>query len=586
MVRRVLATLRERMTTMPGHRIAEHATGWCGVGITGPGKFDGSIAVHPTANRGAFIADGEVYHVTGPDACPRCGAEAWQEVARRWTRSPAITTLDGLYTAVAIEGDGGVNPELSIFNDRYGSRRLYYAELPDAFVFAAELAPIAAWLGPAAEIDDAFVRESICLGSPLGDHTWIRGVSLFPPATVMRVSPGKVRTTRYWTGVDIVQPGTNVAEDRFERLHSLWSRAVETRVRGPRVGQLLSGGLDSRLILGEATRHRHQWMTATFGEPGADDVRFARRCAEAAGVPWLFWRSPRPGWLERRLAFSVAHDGVVDVVNANHSELVDALGGLMDYEVSGFLGDVVMGGTYLGITREDALDYVPYWHSPVSVDAAAIGERARAAIDRSASPWMWMLENKLRRSINGWPHVAVNHLEVRKPFLDYALFEFCAGLAAEERRERRPQIELLTRYYPSLARLPWQKTGVRPAAGWASRTAMKGVRVTYRTGQRILAKAGGTPSPWIRNAWNVDGWCSSPAVKQAVTESVTAPSSLLADFLDRGAIATALELGFERHAIATEVVMNLYRAEHVLAKFKSLRTEAIPFPSLLSPSLA
>src|SRR4029077_7434113 len=149
---------------------------------------------------------------------------------------------------------------------------------------------------------------------------------------------------------------------------------------------------------GEAVRDRDDWTCATYGEAGADDVRFAKRSAEAAGVPWLFWELPGDDWLARRVAHCVEHDGIVDVVNAHHAGLVKTLGERMDVEVSGHLGDAVMAGTGVDLTPGTAMGNVPYWASPVSVDAAYASARIEAEAATATSAWSWMLENKWRRA--------------------------------------------------------------------------------------------------------------------------------------------------------------------------------------------
>jgi asparagine synthetase B (glutamine-hydrolysing) len=575
-VRDRLRRMRGFMTSRPAHRFVEHVVDGAGVGITGRGVFDGTLALHEGPARRTLVADGEAYHVSQDGRAYRGGA-AWPIVhARLIARgAAAIASVDGVYNAVEIDPCTPTGPRLSILNDRYGSRRLYYADLADAFVFASEMAPLVAWLGDAAAIDGEFLRESICFGSAFGDRTWIRDISLFPPATVMSVTRDGVGTRRYWHWSEVPPAGTHAGADRFDALQELWQRAMQARVAGRRVGQQLSGGLDSRLILGEALRHRIDWTTATYGEADSDDVRFAKRSAEAAGVPWLFWELPGDDWLARRLALCREHDGIVDVVNAHHAGLVTTLGAMMDVEVSGYLGDAIAGGTGLDLASDTAMDHIPYWPSPVSVDPAEARARVDAGVRNAPNAWAWMMENKWRRAINAWPHLAVNDLEVRKPFMDYALVEYCAGLPLDDRRTRRAQIELLGRRYPALARVPWQKTGVRPAAGPFARAAIKAVRLAYRTVQPAASRIGIPMRPWVRNACSVDAWCAAPEVRRTLTDTLTDRTALVADYFDRDAIERTLALAFDRHAVAIEIPMNLYRAEHMLRRFRDLRLAAV-----------
>ena len=574
-VGRRLQWMRAFMTSRPAHRVREHAVDGAGVGITGPGIFGGTIALHEGPARRALIVDGEAYHVS-QDGQAQEGGVAWPIVYARWIAGgdDAMAGVDGIYNAVEIDPCPPGGPRLRIVNDRYASRRLYCADLPDAFVFASEMAPLVAWLGDAAEIDAEFLRDSVCFGSAFGDQTWIRHVALVPPATAMTVSRDGVTAHRYWQWSDLPPPGTHSAASRFEALRELWRRAVQARVAGARVGQQLSGGLDSRLILGEAIRHRPDWTTATYGEPGSDDVRFAKRSAEAAGVPWLFLELSGDDWLARRVALCLEHDGIVDLVNAHHAGFVTTLGRVMQVEMTGYLGDVVMGGNGVDLTPATAMSHIPYWASPISVNPTSAAARIEARAAAAPNAWVWTLENKWRRATNAWPHLAVNDLEVRKPFMDYALVEYCYGLPLDDRRTRRAQLHLLEHGYPRLARVPWQKTGVRPGAGPLARAAIKGVRLAYRTLQPLASRAGMPMRPWERNACSVETWCAAPAVRRTLADRLTQPAALVADYFDRRAIEETLTLAFDRHEVAIEVPMNLYRAEHMLQRFRDIRRAA------------
>jgi hypothetical protein len=571
-VRERLRWMRSFMTSRPSHRFVEHAVDGAGVGNIGTGIFEGTLALHqrPLERDGrTLVVDGEIYH-----------GHTWPLVHEQWISNGAagIADVDGVYNAVEIDASSAGAPRLSIFNDRYGSRRLYMAHAADAFVFASEMAPLVAWLGDAAAIDEDFVRESLCLGSPYGDRTWIRGITLVPPAIALSVSRDGVRPQRYWQWSSLAPHGTHRGPDRFEVLDGLWQRAMRARLEsrgGGRAGQQLSGGLDSRLILGEAVLHRSDWRATTYGERGADDVRFAERAATAASAAWRFLELPGDDWLARRLALSIEHDGIVDVANAHHAGFLDAIAGEMQIEMSGNLGDALMGGTGTDLTPESALSHFGFYASPVSLDLADAHERICTHAAGADSAWIWMFENKWRRATNAWPHMAVNHLEVRKPFMDYALVEHCYGLPLGERVSRDTQTGMLARCYPALAGVPWQKTGVRPSAGPVARAAIKGVRLAYRQLQPLVSRAGLPMRPWLRNACDIGAWCSDPAIQRTLTECLTDRDALIAGCVDRRAVEQTLRMAFANpRQVAIEVPMNLYRAEHMLRRWRDVRRRA------------
>jgi asparagine synthase (glutamine-hydrolysing) len=553
------------MTKRAGHRHVAHVGNHGALGFSGPAIFDDTATVLKTTDCRTCVSDGEVYHTAGGSL-----RHAHESLALKGPAS--LATLDAIAAGAQLSTTG--RPVLTLFSDRYGSRRLYYADFGDWFVFASELAPFAAWLGRTLEFDWQALRESVSFGSAIGDRTWLQHVQLFPPATVARVTLEGCAFERFWSWADVPAAGTNARSDRFEQLHALWQSSIRTRLRGARVGLQLSGGLDSRLILAEARAQRADLTTVTYGEPGADDVRFARRAAAVADVPWTLWQLPGPQWLERRARHVAENDGVVDIVNAHHAGLSDVVATLMDVELSGHLGDAVMGGTGLNKPLEWAVQTVPFWPSPIGISFASARERIEKDVRQQPSAFAWMFENKWRRAINGWPHVAVNTIDVRKPFLDYALLDFCAGLPAAD-RQAWPQRELLRRFYPSLATVPWQKTGVAPNRGGLVVAAMRGVRTAYRTTRRIAARAGYGMSPWVRNACDVNQWCADPQIRASVEQTVTDSAALVREVFDVSAIRETIVDAFDRRTVPVEVPLNLYRAEHVLQRLRRIATEAV-----------
>ena len=570
--RRLLAM--ERATSRgPGHVAIMHRTPSIWVGQSGPGILPGSLTVHPAPGDGFLLAEGECYHEA--ERCERGESPTgpWTWVARRWTShgSPALRGLDGLFTLVL--GDGAA-PRLRIANDRYGSRRLYVLDTPDAFAFASELRPLLTW-PEAGTIDAAFLRQVVCLGAPLDGRTWVTGIRLMPPATEYEVTPAGVRTTRYWSWDDLPQPSdgpaaATLSADQAGRLQEAWDRALTARLPGERVGQLLSGGLDSRVILADgASRRRGDWVAVTYGEPDSDEVRFAREAAAASGVPWVCWSLPEPDWLDARTRYCLANDGVVDIVNAFHATLRDRLGSLMRWDISGYLGDLVLGATYEVTTAEEAMRALPYWHSPIALPEAEVRATIEAGIG-AAGARGWLIETKCRRATNAWAHSAVNVLEVRKPFMDYRLVELAATLPLRA-REARACHRVLLSSHPALARVPWQKTGVALDASPVTRWAMRARRLAYRMGRHGLRPLGVVRRPWVRGAVDLQAWLSAPHVAETLHDTLRGRSARITAYFDPRAVADILEATLTRQSVAHEPLLHLYLVERMLGE--------IPLPS-------
>jgi asparagine synthetase B (glutamine-hydrolysing) len=529
-------------------------------GISGRGLLDGSLVPHGHQSGAVMLAEGEIYSVGAWTSDTRPYGEAWPIVVDRWISggAAAFAAVDGLFTLLRYDPHGPSGESLSLVNDRFGSRRLFVLDDGEATVFAADFAPLVAWLGDRCEIDRRFVEETTCFSAPLGGRTWAQHIRLLPSATSLTMSKGGTSQHGYWRWSSMPPEGTHRHRDAVERLHGLWGQAIGRRLHGTAVGQQLSGGLDSRLILGEASVRRREWLTVTYGEPGADEVRFAQQSAQAVEAQWLLLELPGEDWLERRVELSLETGGMIDLLNAHHAGFLPALRDRLHVDLSGYLGDVILGDKPV-----DNPLWLLYWASPVSLPLATAEARIKEDMG-DLDTWAWLMETKWRRHINWWPHLAVNDIEVRKPFLDHAFLEYCLGLPGDMRSDSALHVRLLRRYYPALAKVPIQRTGVRPGASRYQYVAMGAVRHVYRRTQRAASSVGLPMKPWIRGAVDIGRWLSDPRVQDDIRQTLLASTARVRDHFDPSAIRDTLDDTFTRHRVAHEIVLNLYRVERVL----------------------
>lgn len=558
-----LQLLQRAMVTRPDHRAHMELHDHAAFGNSGPGLHAGTLTSYTRRDGAVLVAEGEIYRIDAWSSADHPFEQAWPLVHEQWRDQPdTLSDIDGLYSLVRYEPDSADGPRLSLANDRYGSRRLFILEDGDEFVFAADFRAVAAWLGPRLTIDRQFISDAICLGTPLGDRTWAEQIRLYPSATEYRVSRRGVRTRRYWDCSRLPPAAPEPPRDMLARVDAAWRAAMARRMRGDRLGQKLSGGLDSRLILADGRHRGDDWLAVTYGEPGSDEVRFAKASAKAAHVSWMFWELPGEDWLERRVALSLENGGFVDLMNAHQAGLLQHLRGRLSFDISGYAGDVVLGDTYTGLSPLEAFWKVPYWHSPVSDDESVMETRVRADLG-NREPWAWFLDTKMRRAINGWPHLAVNDAEVRKPFMDYAFVEYCASLPRAARHASAIHERLLRTRAPSLARVPIPRTGVRPGASAAHWQTLRVVRYLYRTVQPRAATLGLPLRPWVRGAVDVTRWLQDARVQATLRDVLVRRDARIAAYVEPRAVAETLTLGFEGR-LANEVPLNLYRIERVL----------------------
>jgi hypothetical protein len=98
---------------------------------------------------------------------------------------------------------------------------------------------------------------------------------------------------------------------------------------------------------------------------------------------------------------------------------------------------------------------------------------------------------------------------------------------------------------------------------------MRGVRAAYRGAARVAAAAGRPMAPWVRTSCDISTWCADPSIRRTVEDAVTRESSLLRSRFEMVDLTETIAQAFDRHALAIEVALNLYRAERVLQRLRA-----------------
>jgi asparagine synthase (glutamine-hydrolysing) len=475
-----------------------------------------------------------------------------------------VAELDGEYQIVLWDA---AERGLTLLNDRFGGLPLYWARSPQGFAFAGGVRGVLMAPDVSSDPDADALREAVTFGGfRLGDRTNVAGVKMVAGGSVLTVVCGTLHLRRYWSWSDIPDQPVRPMAQLVESVQALWQRAVRRRLDGAaRPGQTLSGGLDSRAILAEAAPQVSRWTAITYGLPGCDDARWAERAAAAVGATWVFhplYGGGDPDWLDRRTAAIQPTDGLIDLVDLMHLETLPLQAALLDVHLSGYIGDAVAGATFNAVTTaQDVLISLPWYATPIGMDwlaAAARVAQAVQALDGSAARFA-LFEHKLPQSTNRWSAAWRPWLRVRKPFVDYAFFDFCQGLPRQVRGDGRLRERWLRASYPHcFATIPNQRTGV-PAMSPQWRIQIeRGRRVVWRALQPWLARIGLPARPRVRAYQDDDRYARLPASRQRIEGTILRPGSLVCEILGRQPVAAVVADWVERAAAPAQVIGALY----------------------------
>ena len=181
-----------------------------------------------------------------------------------------VTRLDGMF-AFCIWNQK--TNQLFVARDRMGIKPLYFSLTDQAFSFASNTQALVA-VGADTSINSVALQQQLSLhGVVPAPNTILNGVNKIKPATTLTIdAKGKVVEKTYW------QPSAQRSElsddEHIERTHELLTKAVLKRMNAADVpiGVLLSGGLDSSLLVGLLHEAGHQDIrTFSIGFEDIDD---------------------------------------------------------------------------------------------------------------------------------------------------------------------------------------------------------------------------------------------------------------------------------------------------------------------------
>lgn len=195
-------------------------------------------------------------------------------------------------------GTASVPASLFLARDRAGKKPLYLSKNQHQLAFASELKAIPPSMR--GSINPDALNHYLALGYVPGTLSIVEGVEKLPPGHAARyyLETHQLRCWRWWRLPDQGAPENLSAEQLLDTAESLLHDAVKLRLRSDvPVGVLLSGGLDSSLVVASAARASSRPIqTFTISLPGAqiDEAGYAEIVARHFGTEHHVLPLPTP----------------------------------------------------------------------------------------------------------------------------------------------------------------------------------------------------------------------------------------------------------------------------------------------------
>ncbi len=404
---------------------------------------------------------------------------------------------------------------LVLANDRYGLYPHYYSVSASRLVFAPEVKGVLCAPGMPRTPDVVATAQYVRFQQLLGTRTFHEGISLFPygSSAVFDMETGAWSLRRYWDFDQLPERPNISFEQAVDEAGTLLRQAVARLSNGVRPGIFLSGGLDSRALLG-LMPPGSQPVTASFGTRTSRDVVYAGQIAHAAGSRHHWFNLQDGRWV---LDYVDLHlrltEGFHGWMHMHGITMLEPLREWMDCNLSGWDGGTVMGHsdhvnaiynnpvdewtvalrtyqqftsayTWPGLTdAEERMLFTPEFGRQaqgLALDSLR-GEFSRFwGYRKEYAAEYFYIVNHCWRFTGNMIKTQRSALEARFPFWDYSLIDYIYSLPPKIRGDQWLYRTIITREMPRLAYIPYDKQEFLPTVHripyQAQRTAVRALK--------------------------------------------------------------------------------------------------------------
>ncbi len=301
-------------------------------------------------------------------------------ILRAWAQwgAEAVPRLQGMFAFALHERASG---RLFFVRDRFGIKPLYYAEDGKRLAFASTLPALLAAGGVDTSIDRVALHHYMSWHAVVpAPRTILAGVRKLPAATIRTIEPdGQSSDRTYWrptferSAEDSARSGEDWATMVLEALRTAVRRRMVADVP---VGVLLSGGVDSSLIVGLLAEEGQKDLAtysigfeAAHGESG-DEFQYSDLIAKHYGTNHHKIMIPSEEMRENLpLAIRAQSEPMVSYDNIGFFLLSREVSKTIKVVQSGQGADEVFGGYH--------------WYPPLARSNDAVSDYAAAFFDRS-----------------------------------------------------------------------------------------------------------------------------------------------------------------------------------------------------------
>jgi len=215
-----------------------------------------------------------------------------------------VASLNGCFLIVSINQNTGTT---KVFTDRFGSYNCFLFVRPEKLIaLSTQYSRLTRSFSSDLDILETSLYQFIRMRRLYNDTTFHRNISRLGPGEVTEVRLGRtseVKRTSYWVPKDFENLKGKTIESNAKVLYDILSSSVKKYLaKEGRHGLFLSGGLDSRALLGIGG---DKYITYTNGTSENNEYNIAKSLAGLAGASHCFLYRPR-NLLEQHFSESIS----------------------------------------------------------------------------------------------------------------------------------------------------------------------------------------------------------------------------------------------------------------------------------------
>lgn len=467
-------------------------SGDVGLAIRHHGDRDPAHAVWRSGSKGGVV------HGAMPNV------EDTGEVMERLLDDPvdALPAIDGPFLVAAFDAD---SDRLVVATDKLGTRPCYYVTEGEFAVGSSVGALLDGVDDPT--VDERGISDLLMIGHVWGEKTLVEEVSYLPSGSVLEYEDGDVTVERYWEHEFGERTDPGFVPDLVEAYRKAVGDTASTL--GPEVGLWLSGGLDSRAMGTELSRHRDVTSFTYDANPaGGSNPELARRVADTLGIANAAVDLAPGGFVDAFEDCVALTDGLVGMITfVNLSAVFNVpeehdVGAIIEAcGQGGMMGDGIKGSTIKrASSAEDALYRAKSLNDADTVRRVLDSDfdpmsTYRVEVEKSDQPTRYTTvmdcyyRNYFSRGDFGSNPLARSQFGTRVPFAHGEFLEHMTKLPVSYRTRTFPytkipvgtsrmKLELVRRLNGGLEKIPYERTKLPPTyPEWAH-----GLGFVYRTG--------------------------------------------------------------------------------------------------------